>query len=97
MLETVALGMEPDQPGHRPGLQQEWDDHARRMQPAIEAIARALESNDLVRIRDAWNEHTRPFRVARQRFVALALDVLDHCFPEHVRRRWNLELTVLYV
>jgi hypothetical protein len=47
-------------------------------------------------IRDAWGRHTKPFRVARQRFVALALDVLDHHFPAHVRRRWGLDLTVLY-
>jgi uncharacterized protein (TIGR02646 family) len=96
MLRTVDLGLEPEHEGHRVGLQQDWDDHARSMSPAIEAIERALESNDAQRIRDAWDRHTKPFRVARQRFVALALDVLDHHVPEHVRRRWGLELTVLY-
>jgi 5-methylcytosine-specific restriction endonuclease McrA len=96
MLQAVDLGLEPAHEGHRVGLQQEWDDHAKRMQPAIEVIERALETNDRQRIRDAWEKHTKPYRVASQRFVALALDVLDHCFPDHVRRRWALELTVLY-
>jgi len=96
MLRTVDLGLEPDHEGRRVGLQQDWDEHARSMRPAIEAIERAFESSDAQRIRSTWNERTRPYRVASQRFVALALDVLDHHFPEHVRRRWDLELTVLY-
>ncbi len=96
MLRTVDLGLEAEHEGHRLGLQQDWDDHARSMCPAVEAIERAMESNDPRRIRDAWDKHTKPFRVARQRFVALALDVLDHHFPEHVRRRWGLELTVIH-
>lgn len=78
------------------GLQQEWDDHARSMCARLEAIERALESNDPQRIRDTWDRNTKPYRAASQRFVALALDVIDHHFPEHVRRRWGLELTVLY-
>lgn len=96
MLRAVDLGLESEQEGHRLGLQQDWDDHARSMSPAIAAIERALESNDAQRIRHAWDRHTKPFRVARQKFVALALDVLDHHVPEHVRRRWGLELSVLY-
>lgn len=95
MLRTVGLGLEPGEPGHRPGLQQEWDDHARSMRGVIEAIERAMESNDSGRVRVAW-EKTRPYRVASQRFVALALDVLDHHFAEDVRRRWGLDLAVLY-
>lgn len=95
MLRTVDLGLESEHEGHRIGLQQSWDDHAQSMCPAVEAIERALESNDRQRIRDAWDRHTKPFRVTSQRFVALALDVLDHHFPEHVRRRWDLELTVI--
>jgi uncharacterized protein (TIGR02646 family) len=96
MLQTLGLGLDPGQPGHRPGLQQEWDDHAQSMRPAIDAIERALESNDAQRIRDVWDWRTKPYRVASQRFVALALDVLDHHVPGEVRRRWSLELTVLY-
>lgn len=96
-LQTIGLGAQPGPTGQRVGLQQEWDDHARRMQPAIDAIARALESNDRQRIRTTWDQHTKPFRIAQQRFVALALDVLDYWFREDVRRRWDLELTVLYV
>lgn len=96
MLRAVDLGLEPDLEGHRVGLQQEWDDHARSMRPAIEAIERAFESSDPQRIRDTWSDRTKPYRAASQRFVALALDVLDHHFPEHVRRRWGLDLTVLH-
>lgn len=96
MLKAVALGLEPDQPKFRPGLQQEWNDHAKAMDPAIDAIKRSLESNNAPRIRNAWDKHTKPYRAASQRFVALALDVLDHHIPAHVRRRWDLELTVLY-
>ena len=51
------------------------------MCPAIEAIQRALESIDARRIHDTWEQHTKPYRVASQRFVALALDVLDTTSP----------------
>lgn len=97
MLRTVGLGSMRKHEGHRVGLQDLWDSHAKSMESAIDAIERAFESNDPTRIADAWSRHTKPYRVARQQFVALALDVLDHHFPEHVRRRWGLELTVLYV
>ncbi|MCX4239205.1 HNH endonuclease [Paraliomyxa miuraensis] len=94
MLRAVGLDWETKDAGHRVGLQQEWDDHARRLRPIVDTVQRAIESNDAGRIRAAWAK-TKPFRVAAQRFVALALDVLDHHVPEHVRRRWGLDLTVL--
>lgn len=54
-----------------------------------------VESNNIDQIQRTW-VRTERFRIATQRFVALALYVLDHHVPEHVRRRWNLSLDVLY-
>ncbi|MEX1361513.1 MAG: hypothetical protein AB1Z98_00180 [Nannocystaceae bacterium] len=95
MLEAVGLGPSSDRhPPPRVGLQQEWDDHARRLDPLVGEIHRAIESNEAGRVRAAWSR-TEAFRVSSQRFVALALDVLDHHIPEHVRSRWALALDVL--
>lgn len=94
MLEAVGLGSKSGIP--RPGLIDEWDDLVRTMEPIVDAIQRAIESNDPEQIRRAW-AHTDEFRIATRRFVALALDVLDHHFPEHVRQRWDLSLDILYL
>lgn len=93
MLRGIGLDFELGIP--RPGLVDEWDDRVRTMRPIIEAIQQAIESNNADKIRQAW-ARTTEFRIATGRFVALALDVLEHYVPEHVRRRWNLSLDILY-
>ncbi|MEM9456384.1 MAG: hypothetical protein AAGF11_19535 [Myxococcota bacterium] len=90
-----AVGLEFELGIARPGLVDEWDDHVRTLRPTVEAIQQAIESNNTEQIQRAW-ARTREFRFSTGRFVALALDVLDYHFPEHVRQRWSLSLDVLY-
>jgi uncharacterized protein (TIGR02646 family) len=79
----------------KPGLLENWRQHAAGLQSCVSAIESAIESNDADLIRRVWTRRTTRFRVARNEYVALALDVLDRSFPEHVRRRWGLALDVI--